>query len=70
MARRYITTAIPHVNSRPHLGFATELVQADVMARRNSLENAIAAEAEGMPASEPTDRNAAVFHGLRGPLQK
>jgi len=32
MSRRYITTAIPYVNSRPHLGFAMELVQTDVMA--------------------------------------
>ncbi len=27
MLRRYITTAIPYVNSKPHLGFAMELVQ-------------------------------------------
>jgi methionyl-tRNA synthetase len=29
----YITTTIPYVNARPHLGFALELVQADVLAR-------------------------------------
>jgi methionyl-tRNA synthetase len=28
----YITT-IPYVNARPHIGFALELVQADVLAR-------------------------------------
>jgi methionyl-tRNA synthetase len=85
MSRRYITTAIPYVNSKPHLGFAMELAQADVMARHwrhrghevrfltgtddNSLKNAIAAEAEGIPTSELVDRNAAAFYGLRGPLQ-
>jgi methionyl-tRNA synthetase len=85
MSRRYITTAIPYVNSKPHLGFAMELVQADVMARHwrhrgdevrfltgtddNSLKNAIAAEAEGIPTSELVERNAAAFHDLRGPLQ-
>jgi methionyl-tRNA synthetase len=85
MSRRYITTAIPYVNSKPHLGFAMELVQADAMARHwrhrghevrfltgtddNSLKNAIAAEAEGIPTSELVDRNAAAFYDLRGPLQ-
>ncbi len=29
----YITTTIPYVNARPHIGFALELVQADVLAR-------------------------------------
>jgi methionyl-tRNA synthetase len=29
----YITTSIPYVNSEPHIGFAMELVQADVLAR-------------------------------------
>ena len=33
----YITTAIPYVNGRPHIGFALELVQADVIARYNRL---------------------------------
>ena len=85
MARRYITDAIPYVNSKPHLGFAMELVQTDVMARYwrhrghevrfltgtddNSLKNAIAAEAEGVPTSDLVDRNAATFYDLRGPLQ-
>ena len=26
----YITTTIPYVNAHPHIGFALELVQADV----------------------------------------
>lgn len=33
MARFYITTAILYTNAPPHIGFALELVQADVLAR-------------------------------------
>ncbi len=33
MAKFYVTTSIPYVNSMPHIGFAMELVQADVLAR-------------------------------------
>src|SRR5689334_559851 len=29
----YITTSIPYVNALPHIGFAMELLQADVLAR-------------------------------------
>ncbi len=29
----YITTTLPYVNGRPHIGFALEVVQADVIAR-------------------------------------
>ncbi|WP_243710886.1 class I tRNA ligase family protein [Actinomadura sp. KC216] len=35
----YITTTIPYVNARPHLGFALELVQADVLARHHRRRN-------------------------------
>lgn len=85
MPRQYVTTAIPYVNSKPHLGFAMEMVQADVLARHwrhrgqevrflsgtddNSLKNAIAAEAEGIPTQELVDRNAQAFFDLREPLQ-
>ncbi|NUR91189.1 MAG: methionine--tRNA ligase [Nonomuraea sp.] len=80
----YITTTIPYVNARPHLGFALEIVQADVLARHhrrrgepvrfqtgtddNSLKNVLAAEAEGVPVAEFVDGNAAAFEALRGPL--
>lgn len=37
----YITTSIPYVNAPPHIGFALELIMADVLAR--------AARAEGKP---------------------
>ena len=30
---RYITTTLPYVNSDPHIGFAYEILQADVLAR-------------------------------------
>ncbi len=33
----YLTTAIPYVNSRPHIGFAHEIISADVIARYNRL---------------------------------
>jgi methionyl-tRNA synthetase len=33
----YITTAIPYVNARPHLGHALELVETDVLARHRRL---------------------------------
>src|SRR5438105_1505426 len=29
----YITTTLPYVNSDPHIGFAMEIVQADIIAR-------------------------------------
>src|SRR3989344_1655440 len=33
MSARYITTTIPYVNADPHIGFAIEIVKADVLAR-------------------------------------
>jgi methionyl-tRNA synthetase len=84
MTSTYITTTIPYVNARPHLGFALELVQADVLARYhrsvgeqvrlqagtddNSLKNVLAAQAAGVTVQEFVDANAAAFTGLAGPL--
>jgi methionyl-tRNA synthetase len=84
MTSVYITTTIPYVNARPHLGFALELVQADVLARHhrgldeqvrfqagtddNSLKNVLAAEAAGVGVQEFVDANAAAFIGLAEPL--
>ena len=31
----YITTTLPYVNAEPHIGFALEIVRADVLARWN-----------------------------------
>ena len=33
MKNFYVTTSIPYVNGEPHIGFAMELIQADVLAR-------------------------------------
>lgn len=33
MAKFYITTTLPYVNSDPHIGFAMEIIRADVIAR-------------------------------------
>jgi methionyl-tRNA synthetase len=82
--RFYVTTAIPYVNARPHLGFALEIVQADVLARHhrrrgeavrfltgtddNSLKNVQAAEAQGVAVRDLVGRNAAAYAALRGPL--
>ena len=76
----YVTTTIPYVNARPHIGFALELVQADVLARYrrgcgdavrfqagtddNSLKNVLAAEAAGVEVQEFVDRNAEAFVAL------
>ncbi|MFD9586087.1 methionine--tRNA ligase [Streptomyces sp. NBC_00715] len=83
-SRHYVTTTIPYVNSRPHLGFALELVQADALARHwrrrgsevrllsgtddNSLKNVLAAEAEGVDVRVLVDRNADAFAALSAPL--
>ena len=32
-SKKYITTTLPYVNADPHIGFALEIVQADVIAR-------------------------------------
>ena len=82
--RIYLTTTIPYVNARPHLGFALELVQADVLARHhrrrgddvrlltgtddNSLKNVLAAKAAGVSTQDLVDRNAEAFARLREPL--
>jgi methionyl-tRNA synthetase len=79
--RLYLSTTIPYVNSRAHVGHALELVQADVLARHhrrighevrlqsgtddNSLKNVLAAEAEGISTRELVNRNASEFAGLR-----
>jgi methionyl-tRNA synthetase len=83
-ARYYVTTSIPYVNARPHLGHALEFVQADVLARYhrlrgddtrfltgtddNAMKNVQAAEAAGVPVQAFVDANAAHFAALRAPL--
>ncbi len=82
--RTYVTVAIPYVNAEPHLGYAYELVQADVYARArrlagddvrflggtddHALKNVLAAEAAGVPTDVFVDANAQRFAALGGPL--
>jgi methionyl-tRNA synthetase len=81
VSRTYITVAIPYVNARPHVGYALELVQADILARHlrargddvrflggtddHALKNVLGAEAAGLAPQEFVDRNAAAFEALR-----
>lgn len=38
MAKRfYLTTTLPYVNAKPHVGFALEIIQADVLARYHAI---------------------------------
>ena len=80
----YITTAIPYVNAKPHIGFALELIQTDVIARyhkiigddtyfltgsdENSLKNVEAAEKEKITTKELCDRNAKNYLDLKETL--
>lgn len=73
----YITTAIPYVNGKPHIGHALEYFQADTIrnyhkilgqetlllsgADENALKNVQAAEKEGIPVQEFLDKNSLVF---------
>ena len=80
----YITTAIPYVNAAPHIGFALEVIQADVLARyhrlkgedvffltgtdENALKNVLAAKEAGMSTKELVDENSARFKELKETL--
>ena len=33
----YITTTLPYVNAEPHIGFAMEIIRADIIARYQKL---------------------------------
>ena len=76
----FVTTSIPYVNGSPHVGFAWELVLADVLARfhrargrrvhfltgtdDNSLKNVRAAEAEGVETAAFVRARGERFAGL------
>src|SRR3989344_3486201 len=80
MSKFFISTAIPYVNSDPHVGFAMELIQADVIARyqrlkgddvffmtgtdENALKNVQAAERANIPVREFIDKHAERFIDL------
>ncbi len=75
--RYYITTAIPYVNAKPHLGHVLEWFQADVLARyhrllghevafasgadENSLKNVQAAEKAGLAPQAWLDQYSEIF---------
>lgn len=77
MAKFYLTSAIPYVNARPHIGWALEIVQADTITRyrrllgddvhylcgsdENSLKNVQAAEKAGKPVQEFVDEYSQFF---------
>ncbi len=80
----YITTTLPYVNSDPHVGFAMELIRADIIARYKKLTDhevffntgtdehgqKLLADAKkaGREVKEYVDEYAEKFRGLKGLL--
>ena len=80
----YITTTLPYVNASPHIGFALEIIQADIIARyRRALGDEVffstgtdehgqkifdAAAKAGEPVESYVDRYAAEFQKLKDAL--
>lgn len=80
MSKYFISTAVPYVNSDPHIGFALELIQADVLARyqrliekdvffvtgtdENALKNVQSAEKAGVEIKNFVAQNAEKFKKL------
>ena len=80
----YLTTTLPYVNADPHIGFALELVQADILARHARLLGVDVffntgtdehgqkifqkAKEEGVDVNEYVDRYAARFGKLKETL--
>lgn len=80
----YVMTSIPYVNGRPHIGFALEAVQGDVLRRHHALkgedarylsgsdENALtvvqSAEVQGVDLVEMVASNAEAFRSIQEPL--
>ena len=84
MSKFYITSAIPYVNAKPHIGWATEIVEADTIARyhkilgqdicflcgsdENALKNVQAAEQVKKNVQAFVDENAKSFETLKDAL--
>lgn len=84
-ARWYVSTTIPYVNAKPHIGMALEYVITDTLARyhrrigadvffltgsdENALTNVQSAEREGIPIAELVERNSARFRELAETLE-
>lgn len=80
----FLTTTLPYVNADPHIGFALEIVQADIYARYRALlgdsvffntgtdEHGLKifqkAKEEGKDTQGYVDEYAAIFRGLKGTL--
>src|SRR5437868_3956509 len=80
MNKFYLTTAIPYVNAKPHVGHALEFVQADVIKRyrkslgddvlllsgadENAIKNVQAAEKEGVEVQKFIDKHSKEFEEL------
>ena len=60
--RYYISTAIPYVNARPHIGHALEFVLTDALARYHRLKGE-----EGISTPALVKRNAVHFHAIYWP---
>lgn len=76
----YITTTIPYANAPPHIGFALEIVQADVLARwhfilgekvffltgtdEHGVKNYKTAKEQGLSPQEFVDKNSGYFREL------
>ena len=81
MPKYFISTAIPYVNADPHIGFALEIIQADVLARyhrfigdevffltgtdENSLKNVRVAEKKGVKVQDLVDEYAEKYLKLK-----
>ena len=84
MKNFYITTTLPYVNAEPHIGFALEIIQADVIARyQRKIGNNVffntgtdehgvkiyrKSQEEGMEIQEYCDKNAVQFDKLKKAL--
>jgi len=80
-AKFYVTTSIPYLNARPHIGFAMEAIQADVLARYHRLlgdktffltgtdEHGMklvqTAKEQGITPRELVDQNSGYFRALQ-----
>lgn len=80
MSKFYLTTAIPYVNGKPHIGHTLEYFQADTIrnyhkllgedtlllsgADENALKNVAAAEKEGLPIQEYLDKYSKVWEDI------
>jgi methionyl-tRNA synthetase len=76
----YITTTLPYVNAKPHIGFAMEVIRADAIARfmrkmgknvffntgtdEHGVKIALKAEEEGVTPQQLVDKNAELYKQL------